>query len=386
MRRSGFEPEHEDLRESVGRFLDREIVPVYPRWEREGRIDRDAFRRAAAHGFVGMAIEEQHGGAGVDDFRFNAVVNEEAQRRGLTAYAVALTISNDVTLPYLLELTTAEQQARWLPGIAAGETVTAIAMTEPGAGSDLSAIRTTARRDGEEYVVDGAKTFITNGLNGDLILVAARTGSSGTHRDISILVVERDAVGFTRGPRMEKLGQHAQDTAELFFQDVRVPAANLLGEEGSGFLHMSRNLAQERLSIALGAVAAADGALTRTLDYVLGRHAFGRPIGTFQNSRFRLAECRTEVEVAQAFVDRCLAAHVDGVLAPAEASMAKLWATEMLGRVTDACLQLHGGYGYMTEYPIARAYADARIGRIYGGTSEIMKELIGRSMGLADPR
>jgi alkylation response protein AidB-like acyl-CoA dehydrogenase len=377
--------EQEALRETCRRFTEREIVPHLAEWEEAQALPRELHVAAAKHGLLGVSFPEEVGGQG-GGLLDSVALTESMMEAGASGGVMASLFTHGIALPHIVHSGNQDLIDRFVRPTLAGELIGSLAITEPDGGSDVAGIRTKAQRDGDHYVVDGAKTFITNGLNGDLILVAARTGSSGTHRDISILVVERDAVGFTRGPRMEKLGQHAQDTAELFFQDVRVPAANLLGEEGSGFLHMSRNLAQERLSIALGAVAAADGALTRTLDYVLGRHAFGRPIGTFQNSRFRLAECRTEVEVAQAFVDRCLAAHVDGVLAPAEASMAKLWATEMLGRVTDACLQLHGGYGYMTEYPIARAYADARIGRIYGGTSEIMKELIGRSMGLADPR
>jgi alkylation response protein AidB-like acyl-CoA dehydrogenase len=385
MRRTIFAAEHEALRESVSRFLDAEVVPRYPDWERAGIVPREEFARAAALGLVGMSIDERHGGSGTADFRFNAVVTEECHRRGLTGYAMALQITNDVTLPYLLELSTEEQRQRWLPSIAAGETVTAIAMTEPGAGSDLAALRTSARRRNGDYVLNGTKTFITNAINADLVLVAARTGTTGTHRDISLLAIERGTAGFTRGRPLHKLGQHAQDTAELHFQDAVVPAENLLGAEGEGFRHMARNLAQERLSIALGAVAAAEGALQGTLQYVSERCAFGRPVGTFQHSRFTLAQCRTEVEVAQAFADRCLHAHVSGELAAEDASMAKLWCTEMLGRVTDACLQLHGGYGYMTEYPIARAYADARVQRIYGGTNEIMKEMIGRAMGLGEP-
>jgi alkylation response protein AidB-like acyl-CoA dehydrogenase len=313
------------------------------------------------------------------------VINEEAARRGLAAFALAVTMQNDVALPYYIELCDREQQERWLPGIVGGELILAIAMSEPGTGSDLQAITTRAARDGDDYVINGAKTFITNGLNAELVITAVRTGSSGTHRDISLVIVEADTPGFTRGRNLQKLGQHAQDTAELFFEDARVPVANLIGGEGDGFRHMTRNLAQERLSIAVGAVAAARGALDRTLQYVGERTAFGRPVGTFQNSRFELARAATEVEVAQAFVDRCLEAAVAGTLTPEHAAMAKYWCSEAQGRVIDTCLQLHGGYGYMLEYPIARDYADARISRIYGGTSEIMREVIGRSLGLADP-
>jgi alkylation response protein AidB-like acyl-CoA dehydrogenase len=385
MRRTIFNSEHDDLRESFARYLDAEVVPRYERWERDGRIPRDVLRRTGELGFLGFSVPEAFGGPGVEDFRFNAVINEEAARRGLAAFALAVTMQNDVALPYYLELCDEQQQSRWLPGIVAGELILGIAMSEPGTGSDLQGIQTRAVRDGEQYIVNGSKTFITNGLNAELIITAVRTGTSGSHSDISLLVVEADTPGFTRGRNLEKLGQHAQDTAELFFADARVPATNLIGAEGEGFRHLTRNLAPERLSIAIGAVAAARGALDRTLAYALDRKAFGRPIATFQNSRFELAKAKTEVEVAQAFVDRCLLAAVEGTLTADEAAMAKYWCSEAQGRVIDACLQLHGGYGYMLEYPIARDYADARISRIYGGTTEIMKEVIGRAMGLGEP-
>jgi alkylation response protein AidB-like acyl-CoA dehydrogenase len=383
--REVFQAEHQELRESFGRFLDAEIVPHHLEWEAQGCIPREVLRRTGELGFLGPQVPERFGGAGVEDFRFNAVLNEEAARRGLMGYSLAITLQNDITLPYFMELTTEEQRERWLPGIARGELITGIAMTEPGTGSDLAAITTRATR-GEDggFRVSGAKTFITNGINADLLVTAVRTGTTGTHRDISLLILERGMEGFSRGRNLEKLGQHSQDTAELFFDETPVPAVNLVGEEGAGFRDMSRNLPQERLTIAIGAVAAARGALERTLEYVGERRAFGRPIGTFQASRFRMAELRTEVEVAEAFVDRCLAAHVAGRLGPDEAAMAKLWATEMVGRVTDGCVQLHGGYGYMTEYAVARAWADVRVLRIYGGTNEIMKEVIGRAMGLGE--
>ena len=385
MRRTIFTPEHDDLRESFGRYLDKEVVHAYEGWGHEGRIPRAALRRAGELGFLGFGVPEAFGGPGVEDFRFNAVINEEAARRGLAAFALAITMQNDVALPYFTELCDERQRTRWLPGIVGGELILGIAMSEPGTGSDLQGIQTRAVRDGEHYILNGSKTFITNGLNAELVITAVRTGSIGKHSDISLLVVEADTPGFTRGRNLEKLGQHAQDTAELFFADARVPAANLIGAEGEGFRHLTHNLAQERLSIAVGAVAAARGALERTLEYALERRAFGRPIGTFQNSRFELAKAKTEVEVAQAFVDRCLLATVDGTLTADEAAMAKYWCSEAQGRVIDACLQLHGGYGYMLEYQIARDYADARISRIYGGTSEIMKEVIGRGMGLGEP-
>jgi alkylation response protein AidB-like acyl-CoA dehydrogenase len=383
VRRTVFADEHEDLRESFGRYLDAEVVPAYIGWESEGRIPRDVLRRLGELGFLGLAVEERFGGPGIDDFRFNAVLNEEAARRGLAAFALAFTMQNDVALPYLLELCDDEQRERWMPGIASGELVLGIAMSEPQTGSDLQAIATRGERRNGGYLLNGSKTFITNGLNADLVITVARTGGRG---ELSLVVVENDTPGYSRGRNLEKLGQHAQDTAELFFEDAEVPAENLLGEEGMGFHYLTHNLAQERLSIAVGAVAAARGALERTLEYVADRKAFGRPVGTFQASRFRLAECRTEVEVAQSFVDRCLEAIVTGDLSPEEAAMAKFWCSEAQGRVIDACLRLHGGYGYMLEYPIARDYADARISRIYGGTTEIMKEIIGRSMGLGEPR
>jgi alkylation response protein AidB-like acyl-CoA dehydrogenase len=385
MTRTIFTDEHDDLRASFGRYLDAEIVPNYEQWESDGRIPRAVLRRAGELGFLGFSVPEEFGGTGTDDFRFNSVINEEAARRGLAAFALAVTMQNDVALPYYTELCTPEQQARWLPGIVTGELILAIAMSEPGTGSDLQRITTRAVRDGEHYVVNGAKTFITNGLNAELVITAVRTGSTGTHRDISLLIVEDGTPGFARGRNLSKLGQHAQDTAELFFEDARVPVANLIGGEGEGFRHMTRNLAQERLSIAVGSVAAARGALERTLQYVTERTAFGRPVGTFQNSRFELARAATEIEVAQAFVDRCLEAAAAGTLTPEHAAMAKYWCSEAQGRVIDTCLQMHGGYGYMTEYQIARDYADARISRIYGGTSEIMREVIGRSLGLAGP-
>jgi alkylation response protein AidB-like acyl-CoA dehydrogenase len=383
VKRTVFASEHEDLRESFGRYLDAEVVPAYARWEAEGRIPREVLRRLGELGFLGLAVDERHGGPGIDDFRFNAVLNEEAARRGLAAFALAFTMQNDVALPYLLELCNEEQRERWMPGIASGDLILGIAMSEPQAGSDLQGIAARAERRNGGYVLNGSKTFITNGLNADLVITVVRTGAGG---ELSLVVVENDTPGYTRGRNLEKLGQHAQDTAELFFEDARVPAGNLLGDEGMGFRHLTHNLAQERLSIAVGAVAAARGALERTLQYVSDRKAFGRPVGTFQSSRFRLAECRTEVEVAQAFVDRCLSAIVAGEFSAEEAAMAKYWCSEAQGRVIDACLQLHGGYGYMLEYPIARDYADARISRIYGGTTEIMKEIIGRGMGLGEPR
>jgi alkylation response protein AidB-like acyl-CoA dehydrogenase len=382
MRRTLFDDEHELFRASFRQFLEAEVVPHHDRWEREGVMDRDVFRKAGAAGFLGFAAPEAHGGGGVRDFRYNLALVEEVQAAGVGAAGLGLTLHTDICLPYFLDLTDEEQRARWLPGICSGELITAVAMTEPGTGSDLASIRTTAVRDGDHYVVNGSKTFITNGINADLVICAVKTDPTQRHAGMSLLVLERGMEGFERGRNLDKIGLHAQDTAELFFHDVRVPVANRLGEEGQGFRQLVTNLPQERLSIAAAGVAAARAAFDWTLAYCKERQAFGQPIGSFQNSRFRLAEMATEIEVGQAFVDRCVLALNAGELTAEEAAMAKLWCTELQGRVTDAGVQLHGGYGYMTEYPIARAYADARITRIYGGTSEVMKEIVGRSLGV----
>jgi len=382
MRRALFDDEHEQFRASVRRWLDNEIVPHHLEWDAAGIVPRSVFADAGRHGFVGMAVPEEYGGGGVDDFRYNLVIIEEVQASGVGGAGLGITLHNDICLPYFLRYCTDEQRARWLPGIASGELITAIAMTEPGMGSDLASMATTAVRDGDHYVVNGSKTFITNGINADLVITAVKTDPTQRHKGISLLVLERGMEGFERGRNLEKLGQHAQDTAELFFTDVVVPASNLLGEEGQGFVQLVTNLPQERLSIAASGVAAARAALGWTLDYVKQRHAFGQPIGSFQNSRFVLAEVATEVEIAQTFVDRCVLALNAGELTADEAAMAKWWCTELQKRAVDRCLQLFGGYGYMLEYPIARAYADARITTIYGGTTEIMKEIIGRSLGL----
>jgi alkylation response protein AidB-like acyl-CoA dehydrogenase len=382
VRRNLFEADHEAFREAVRAFFDREVVPHLADWEAAGIVARELFTTAGKAGFLGMAIPEELGGGGVDDFRFNMVIGEEAIRAGAAAAGLGITLHNDVALPYFLRYCSEEQQRRWLPGIASGELITAIAMTEPGIGSDLASMSTTAIRDGEHYLVNGAKTFITNGINADLVITAVKTDPTQRHAGMSLLVIERGMPGFERGRNLDKLGQHAQDTAELSFTDVRVPVANLLGEEGQGFRQLVANLPQERVSIALSAVASAAVALEHTLTYVKERRAFGQPIGSFQNSRFVLAEIATEVDIAQTYVDRCVAELNAGELSAEDAAKAKWWCTELQGRVVDRCLQLHGGYGYMNEYPIAKAYADARITRIYGGTTEIMKEVVGRSLGL----
>ena len=382
MRRTLYDDEQESFRESVRRFLDKEVVPNQEQWERDGIVPRALYAQAGTHGFTGMAVAEEHGGAGATDFRFNAIIGEEVQRAGGSGFGLGLTLHNDICAPYFLEYCTSQQRDRWLPGIASGELITAIAMTEPGIGSDLAGMTTRAIRDGDHYVVNGAKTFITNGINADLVITAVKTDPSERHRGISLLVIERGMEGFERGRNLEKVGMHSQDTAELFFTDVAVPLENRLGDEGEGFRYLVSNLAQERLSIAIAGVAAAAAALEWTLEYVKERTAFGQAVGSFQNSRFVLAECRTEIDIAQSHVDRCTEALNAGELTPEDAAGAKWWCTDLQGRVVDRCVQLHGGYGYMLEYPIARAYADARVTRIYGGANEIMKEIVGRSMGL----
>ncbi len=382
MERTLFDAEHEMFRDSVRGFIAKELLPHHGEWERAGIVDRAMFTKAGAQGFLGMPVPEELGGGGVADFRYSVVIAEEIQRAGVNAAGLGWTLHNDICLPYFLTLGNEEQQARWLPGICSGELITAIAMTEPGIGSDLASMTTTAIRDGDDYIVNGSKTFITNGINADLVITAVKTDPSERHAGMSLLVIERGMEGFERGRNLDKIGMHAQDTAELFFTDVRVPVANRLGEEGSGFRSLVSKLPQERLSIAVTAVAAAQQALDVTLEYVKERTAFGVPIGSFQNSRFRLAEMATEIEIAQTFIDRCVLGLNAGTLTAEEAAMAKWWCTELTKRVVDTCLQLHGGYGYMTEYPIARAYVDHRITTIYGGTTEIMKEIIGKSLGV----
>ena len=382
MRRTIFTDEHEMFRSSFRQFLDREVVPHFEQWERDGIVPRDLFAAAGEAGFLGMAVPESHGGGGVDDFRYNLVIGEEIQRSGTGGAGLGITLHNDICLPYFLSLCTDAQKERWLPGIASGELITAVAMTEPGIGSDLASMSTTALRDGDSYLVNGSKTFITNGINADLVITAVKTDPGERHKGMSLLVLERGMEGFERGRNLEKVGLHSQDTAELFFSDVQVPAENLMGTEGQGFVHLVHNLPQERISIAAAGVAAAEAAFEWTLEYVKERKAFGQPVGSFQNSRFVMAELRTEIDMGRVFVDRCIEALNDDELTAEEAAEAKWWCTELQKRVVDACVQLHGGYGYMLEYPIARAYTDARITTIYGGTTEIMKEIIGRSLGL----
>ncbi len=382
MQRTLFTDEHDLFRDSFRQFLEREVVPHREEWDRAGLVDRRVFEAAGSAGFLGIDVPEEFGGGGVKDFRYAMVIAEEIQHAEVNAMGLGLTLHNDICVPYFLHQTNEEQRARWLPGICAGTQITAVAMTEPGIGSDLASMSTTAIRDGDHYIVNGSKTFITNGINADLVITAVKTDPSQRHAGMSLLILERGMEGFGRGRNLEKIGMHAQDTAELFFDDVRVPVENRLGEEGQGFRYLVANLAQERLSIAVTAVAAARAAFDWTLAYCKERTAFGQKIGSFQNSRFRLAEMITEIEIGQAFIDQAVLALNAGTLSVEDAAMAKWWATELQGKVIDGCVQLFGGYGFMAEYPIARAYADARITRIYGGTTEIMKEIIGRSLGV----
>ncbi|WP_280407843.1 acyl-CoA dehydrogenase family protein [Nocardia brasiliensis] len=381
MERTLFEPEHELFRESFRKFLDQHVAPNHAQWEEQGIVDRSVWLEAGKQGFLGMAMPEEYGGGGVKDFRYNAIVAEESVRGQYSGLGFAL--HNDVIAPYLLELANDEQKQRWLPGFCAGEIITAIAMTEPGTGSDLQGIKTRAVRDGDDWVLNGAKTFITNGINSDIAIVVAQTDPDKGAMGFSLLVVERDMPGFERGRNLDKLGLKAQDTAELSFTDVRVPAANLLGQEGAGFIHLMQNLPQERLSIAVMAAAAMESCLDMTCQYVRDRKAFGKPIGTFQNTRFVLAELATKTTAVRVLVDRFIEDLNAGRLSVEDAAMAKWWSTEEQVELIDRCLQLHGGYGYMKEYPIAKAYMDARVQTIYGGTTEIMKEIIGRSLKLS---
>jgi alkylation response protein AidB-like acyl-CoA dehydrogenase len=364
----------------VRRFLRDEVAPECDRWERTGLVDRELFTAAGANGFLGFAVPTEYGGGGARDFRYNLILGEELQALGHQGVTLSITLHTDMVLPYLLDLTDDEQKARWLPGIASGELISAVAMSEPGTGSDLAGIATTAVRDGDDFVLNGSKTFITNGINADVVVVAARTDPTQHHAGLSLLVVEGDMKGFERGRNLDKIGMHAQDTAELFFDDVRVPATNLIGEEGRGFYHLVERLAQERLSIAVEGLGGARFVLATTLEYCRERTAFGAPIASFQNTRFRLADLATELAVGEAFVDRCVMAHNAGLLTADEAAMAKLFCTELQGRAADLGVQLHGGYGYMTEYAVSRAFVDARSNRIFGGTSEVMREIIGRSL------
>jgi alkylation response protein AidB-like acyl-CoA dehydrogenase len=378
------EAEHESFRATARSFLAKEVMPHHAAWEDAGVVPRELWAKAGALGLLCFDVAEEYGGAGVPDFRYNMVLAEEMARAGATG--PGFSVHTDIIVPYLSSLGTAEQKQRWLPGCVRGETITAIAMTEPGAGSDLQGIRTTAVDKGDHYVLNGSKTFISNGILADLVIVVARTDSGVEgglgHKGISLLVVERGMAGFERGRNLDKVGLKAQDTAELFFDDVEVPKQNLLGEEGSGFVSLMMNLPQERLSIAMIAAAACEQVLQMCLDYATEREAFGRPIGKFQHNRFLVAEMATETRIARVFVDDCVRRHNEGQLDASLAAMAKWWTTELQTKLVDRAVQLHGGYGYMLEYPVAKAFVDSRIQTIYGGTTEIQKEIIGRSLGL----
>lgn len=382
MYRDIYTEDHDAFRDAVRQFIGKEIVPNIHEWEEAGLVPRELYRKSAELGINGLQIPEEFGGGGVEGFRFNAVVLEE------TGYAAAtvggLQVHLNTVLPYFLEYANAEQKSRWFPGFANGDLVSSIAMTEPGTGSDLAGMSTNAVRDGDDYILNGAKTFITGGINADLIVVAARTSKSDGNRrkGLSLLVVEADMAGFQRGRNLDKIGLKAQDTAELLFDNVRVPAANLLGTDGDAFTMLTANLPQERLTVAIAAQATATAALHLAIDYVKDRKVFGQRVADFQNTKFVLADCATDLEAAQALADRALVALDAGRLSVADAAKVKLFCTENQSRVVDKCLQLHGGYGYMREYPISRLYTDARVSRIFGGTSEVMRSIISKSLNL----
>jgi alkylation response protein AidB-like acyl-CoA dehydrogenase len=378
--RTIFDDVHQQFRSTFRSWLDNEVVPHHEEWEKAGITPRELWLNAGKQGILGLNVPEAYGGGDTDDYHFAAIMAEEIGATGVIGSANGITLHNDIVLPYFLGLANEEQRARFLPGMVTGEVIGALGITEPNTGSDVAGIRTTGLKKGGAFIVNGAKTFISNGINSDVVIVVCRTDPEKGHRGISLLLVERGMKGFERGRNLDKLGMHAQDTAELFFSDVEVPAENLLGEEGNGFVYLMTNLAQERLGIAVGAVAVADAALHWTLDYTKERKAFGQSISHFQNSKFLLAELATEVQIAQVYVDRCVELHCQGRLSAEQAAAAKFWTTELQNKVVDRCLQLHGGYGYMMEYPIARAWADSRIQTIYGGTTEIMKEIVGRSI------
>ncbi len=379
MQRLIFEPEHEQFRDSVRRFMQDEVGPNAERWREAGIVDREIYAKAGAAGMLCIWAAEEFGGAGIDDFRFDQIIIEENMRHGDIGFYINL--HSDLVAPYIAKLGTPEQQARFMPGIVSGEIILAVAMTEPSTGSDLAGIKTRAENKGDHWLLNGTKTYISNGILSDLVVVAARTDPDNPH-GMSLFLVERGMEGFERGRKLEKMGLKSQDTAELFFDNVKVPAANLLGEAGQGFRYLSRFLAQERLVAAIGFMATAQTAFDLTLDYVKERRAFGRPIGAFQNNRFKMAEMRAKLDAIQTYVDQCVLLLNKGELTPEDASAAKLLSSELEARVVDDCVQLHGGAGFMDEYRISRLYSDARISRIFAGTSEIMKEIIGRKLGL----
>jgi alkylation response protein AidB-like acyl-CoA dehydrogenase len=380
MIRKLYEEEHEAFRGVVAEFVRREVVPHQARWDVDHLIGRETWLAGGKQGIFGLPIPEQFGGGGIDDFRYRNIVVEEFARVGAASLGSGFALQDDIVIPYIVDLGTEEQKSRWLPSLATGEIIGAIAMTEPGAGSDLQGIRTSAVRQDDHWILNGSKTFITNGINSDLVIVVARTNPSAGARGLSLLVVERDMAGFTRGRKLEKIGLQAQDTAELFFDEVRVPASNLLGNEGGGFSHLMERLPRERMSVTAQALAAARAALEWTVAYTKERHVFGEPVAKFQNTQFQLADMVTELDVLQAYVDASILALNENELTAVDAAKNKLWSTEVQFRVINQCLQLFGGYGYMLEYPIARAFLDARIQTIYGGTSEIMRTIIARDL------
>jgi alkylation response protein AidB-like acyl-CoA dehydrogenase len=380
MQRLHFDDDHHAFREAVQGFVAQQVTPNGERFREEHGLDRAFWKAAGELDLLGIAVPAEHGGSEIDDFRFNQILNEELSKAG-AAYGSCVGIHVDICEPYLTDLTTDEQKSRWLPGFCSGDNLCAIGMTEPEVGSDLANLRTSAVRDGDEWVINGGKTFITNGGSCDTVITAVRTGGPGP-KGVSLIVVPTDAPGFERGNKLQKIGQQESDTAELFFNDCRVPVDNLIGEEGQGFVYMMERLEQERLSCAISNVAHAQGAYEATLQYVQDRRAFGQPIGRFQNSQFKLAEIATELDTAQAYVDHCVQLHNLGKLTAIDAAKVKLMSSEVQGRVIDVCVQLHGGYGYMEEYYVGRAYADARVTRIWAGSNEIMKLVIGRSLGI----
>jgi alkylation response protein AidB-like acyl-CoA dehydrogenase len=380
VKRTLYESDHEAYRETVREFLSREVVPHQDDWDRDHWIDREVFARAAKAGIYALQIDEKYGGAGEHDYRYRMVVSEEIARINALSFGLTISLQDDLVLHYLLDLTNNEQKQRWLPGIASGEAIGALAMTEPGAGSDLKGIRTTARRDGDQWILNGQKTFISSGIMADLVVVAARTNAEGGSGAFSLFVVERDTPGFERGRQLEKIGLPGQDTSELFFNDAIVPAANLLGEEGRGLPYLMSHLPRERLGVTAKAMATTRAIFELTCDYCRDRTAFGQPLTGNQHVRFELADMATEIDIAEAYVDKSVMAYNAGELTPIDAAKGKWFVSELQKRVIDRCLQLHGGYGYMTEYPVARAFVDTRVQTIYGGTTEIMKEIIGRDI------
>ncbi len=378
MRRMILETEHEQLRDVAHDFFVKYAVPHREEWEAQGHVGREIWKQAGAHGLLGLEIPEEYGGPGIHDYRFNAVIIEEATR---TRAGVALTLQNEIVGPYLTSLGTGEQKKRWLPGMVTGDMLGAIAMSEPGAGSDLAGIRTRARRDGDDWIINGSKTFISGGYLADFVIVVARTDPEAGHRGFTLLIVEDGMPGFERGKKLDKVGQRTSDTMELFFSDVRVPDSNRLGEEGRGFYALMRNLPQERMGIAVGGLASAEHAFDITKEYASTREAFGQPIGKFQVNRHALAEMHTKLQVARTYIDQCILGVTNGELSAEDAAGAKWWITEMEWEIIDRCMQMFGGYGYINEYEIAQVWRDARIQRLYGGTTEIMKDLIGRKLG-----